>query len=65
MELNTSGFLQSKYINLQETGNIHDSMNRPKIEVIAYTVEPVLNRHSLRPEIGFNNQLSLNTGQKY
>ena len=32
--MNTSGLLQSK--TLQETGSIHDSMNIPKIEFIAY-----------------------------
>ena len=38
----TSGLLQSKWIpkgfmlTLQETRSIHDSMNRPKIEFIAY-----------------------------
>ena len=45
--MNTSGLLQSKWslkgftITLQETRNIHDSKNRPKIEFIAsiyYTI---------------------------
>ena len=40
--MNTSGFLQGKWswkgftLTLQETRSIHDSMNRPKIEFIAY-----------------------------
>ena len=40
--MNTSGLLQSKWspksftLTLQETRSIHDSMNRPKIECIAY-----------------------------
>ena len=40
--MNTSGFLQSKWspkgfmLPLQETRSIHDSMNIPKIEFIAY-----------------------------
>ena len=40
--MNTSGLLQSKWstkgftLTLQETQSIHDSMNRPKIEFIAY-----------------------------
>ena len=33
--MNTSNLLQSALV-LQETRNIHDSMNRPKIEFIAY-----------------------------
>ena len=33
--MNTSGLLQSE-LTLQETRSIHDSMNRPKIEFIAY-----------------------------
>ena len=33
--MNTSGLLQSK-LTLQETQSIHDSMNLPKIEFIAY-----------------------------
>ena len=32
--MNTSGLLQM--LTLQETRSIHDSMNRPKIELIAY-----------------------------
>ena len=41
--MNTSGLLQSKWsskgftLTLQETQSIHDSMNIPKIEFIAYT----------------------------
>ena len=40
--MNTSGLLQSKWspkgftLTLQETWSIHDSMNIPKIEFIAY-----------------------------
>ena len=40
--MNTSGHLQSKWspkvfmLTLQETQSIHDSMNRPKIEFLAY-----------------------------
>ena len=40
--MNTSGLLQSKWsskdfaLTLQETWSIHDSMNRPKVELIAY-----------------------------
>ena len=35
--MNTSGLLQSKrMLTLQETRSIHDSMNIPKIEFIAY-----------------------------
>ena len=40
--MNTSGLLQSKWspkgftLTLQETRSIHDSMNLPKIEFIAY-----------------------------
>ena len=40
--MNTSGLLQSMWnqkgftLTLQEARNIHDSMNRPKIEIIAY-----------------------------
>ena len=40
--MNTSGLLQRKWspkgltLTLQETRSIHDSMNRPKIEFIAY-----------------------------
>ena len=40
--MNTSGLLQSKWrlkgfmLPLQETRSIHDSMNRSKIEFIAY-----------------------------
>ena len=34
--MNTSGLLQSSTLTLQETGSIHDSMNLPKIEFIAY-----------------------------
>ena len=40
--MNTSGLLQSEWsakgfrLTFQETRNIHDSMNRPKIEFIAY-----------------------------
>ena len=40
--MNTSGLLQSKWspkrpsFTLQETGNIHDSMNIPKINFIAH-----------------------------
>ena len=40
--MNTSGLLQSKWslkgitLTLQETRSIHDSMNIPKIEFIAY-----------------------------
>ena len=35
--MNTSGLLQSKCtLTLQETWSIHDSMNLPKIEFIAY-----------------------------
>ena len=33
--MNTSGLLQSKWL-LQETQGMHDSMNLPKIEFIAY-----------------------------
>ena len=33
--MNTLGLLQSE-LTLQETWSIHDSMNRPKIEFIAY-----------------------------
>ena len=33
--MNTSGLLQSQW-SLQETRSIHDSMNIPKIEFIAY-----------------------------
>ena len=33
--MNTSGLLQSE-LTSQETRSIHDSMNRPKIEFIAY-----------------------------
>ena len=36
--MNTSGLLQSKWstLTLQETRSIHDSMNIPKVEFIAY-----------------------------
>ena len=34
--MNTLGLLQSKESTLQETQRIHDSMNIPKIEFIAY-----------------------------
>ena len=38
--MSTSGLLQCKWspntLSLQETRSIHDSMNRPKIEFIAY-----------------------------
>ena len=37
--MNTSGLLQSKWsftLTLQKTWSIHDSMNIPKIEFIAY-----------------------------
>ena len=34
--MNTSGLLQSNTLTLQETRSIHDSMNIPKIEFIAY-----------------------------
>ena len=35
--MNTSGLLQSKWSpTLQETRSVHDSMNVPKIEFIAY-----------------------------
>ena len=35
--MNTSGLLQSKWmLTLQETKCIHDSLNIPKIELIAY-----------------------------
>ena len=35
--MNTLGLLQSKLLTkMQETQSIHDSMNRPKIEFIAY-----------------------------
>ena len=34
--MNTLGLLQSKGFTLQETQSIHDSMNIPKIEFIAY-----------------------------
>ena len=34
--MNTSGLLQSKWSPLEETHSIHDSMNLPKIEFIAY-----------------------------
>ena len=40
--MNTSGLLQSKWspkgftLTLQDTQSIHDSMNLPKIEFIAY-----------------------------
>ena len=33
--MNTSGLLQRKFT-LQDTRSIHDSMNRPKFEFIAY-----------------------------
>ena len=40
----------------------HDSVGI----IILYTVEPVLSGHSKRrPKIGFQDQLSLNAGQKY
>ena len=35
----------------------------PKIEL--NTVKPVLSSHSKRPKLGFQDQLSLNAGQKY
>ena len=34
--MNTSGLMQIKSLTLQETRSIHDSMNIPKIELIAY-----------------------------
>ena len=35
--MNTSGLLQSFTLTLQKTRSIHDSMNRQKIEFIAYS----------------------------
>ena len=32
---------------------------------LLYTVKPVLNGHSKRPKIGFQDRLLLNAGQKY
>ena len=32
---------------------------------LSTTVKPVLSNHSIRPKIGFSDQLSLNAGQKY
>ena len=35
------------------------------VNLFAYTVKPVLSGHSKKTKIGFQDQLSLNVGQKY
>ena len=56
--MNTSGLLQSE-LTLQETQSIHDSMNRPKIEFIAYILHFIINIYNIKNVYNLGNKTVL------